>query len=723
MKKLFFFISCLLISQFSHAVHISGGDIRYEFNGTNYDVILTLYNVCGTFVSNGYNPNNETIKVWSITQNRYFTHQAVVSTFETVRTSCPDSLNLCINPNTGTVPIYMKTTYKATVSLPVQASDWVFSWEGCCRKNEIVNGGAGRFFYIETRLNNSVSANSNPLMTTIPSYYISLNDTANIPLQSIDLDDDSVVCELVEPMSDSVQSVGYYPPYSKKLPLGYGGICKIDNGNTLVVKTVNQGMYSIAIRVKEYRNGTLVGSFIRDILIVAVSTLNPLDYPLQHTSNAQEVYTCPGQSANFVMLKYSSPSANDSVFIDVEFPQFTGWNFATNTINSKETAQTSISWSTPSSVNPALLPYFLIKAHVRTNECPGNTVVYNLLVRTRDCSVDSVWAGDANSDNIVNIYDPLAVAVAEAKTGATRPNASNNWNAQDCDNWSFAFAADNTNMKHADCDGNGIVNNSDYSVITQNYTKQHGDIKKLNAVPTNDWYFDMSNIILSPGNTVSIPIMLGDSNNVVTDVFGVATRILIGGLKLVTPPTITYANSWISTSQNALNYTYLPSTTIVDWAFANNNRFNKSGQGEIGRLNFTVPKDAAFGTAVTLQFDAPVIVDYIGIPRYGNSNNITRAWVQFPESVQDVSGNIQDALIIPNPSENVAQLKFSLAETTSLQIVVRDITGKVIWNNQNQYGVGEHMLSLPSADLPAGMYMLEILPNEGSSSVLKWIKQ
>ncbi len=86
-------------------------------------------------------------------------------------------------------------------------------------------------------------------------------------------------------------------------------------------------------------------------------------------------------------------------------------------------------------------------------------------------SPEPIWPGDFNNDGIADIQDLLYWGAASGFTGATRPNASFAWSAQDCPDWSLSV--NGINSKHQDGDGDGTVNTNDLNALIQNYGNTH----------------------------------------------------------------------------------------------------------------------------------------------------------------------------------------------------------------------------------------------------------
>src|SRR5690606_34345164 len=118
----------------------------------------------------------------------------------------------------------------------------------------------------------------------------------------------------------------------------------------------------------------------------------------------------------------------------------------------------------------------------------------SMLITIDHCQ-DSVWPGDINQDHIVNYKDILYFAVHRGYRGVPRKNASLNYTGQACPDW--AINTQNVNQKHADCDGNGIVNFADTVAINQHYGLTHPKEAfvprpKIASVP--DLYFDTTGL-------------------------------------------------------------------------------------------------------------------------------------------------------------------------------------------------------------------------------------
>lgn len=96
--------------------------------------------------------------------------------------------------------------------------------------------------------------------------------------------------------------------------------------------------------------------------------------------------------------------------------------------------------------------------------------------QTGSCNMTSeVWPGDTNADGVVNYHDVLTLNLKQGKTGLPRSNATAAWTAQATPDWGDS-TPDGIDAKHADCDGDGLVDNStDAPIVSANYGSTHGN--------------------------------------------------------------------------------------------------------------------------------------------------------------------------------------------------------------------------------------------------------
>jgi hypothetical protein len=717
MNRITLAIFCLFVCIKASASHISSADIRYEYTGTgnNYKIILTLVRSCEP--NNAQLTNSAAINIASSCQASQGL-QLQQTYVDTIGAYCVGLQNSCTVAS-SIYPGLERRIYTGYATLS-PCADWKISFSLCCMSATIanlLNSGAWNI-YTECNLNNLATINTSVLLPNPSPYVISTGNVNYIPLYTVDPENDSITIT-----NFSAGAAAYAPGYTPAQPLGAGSVLNYDLVNhTLAIKTMASGRFFLSMDIVEYRNGVVVGSSRNSITIVSLASTAPLTIPTLTQNSTLHYVTCPGM-LNSITLNFIDSTVTDSVFLTVTSPNLPGWTFNTTTTSTAGGASANISWLTPVTMNPATLPQFYFNIHAKDNSCPAHGSAYfAAVVQTAQCNTDSVWAGDANADYTVNIYDPLAIAVAYNKTGPVRVGASTAWQAQYCTNWTDTFT-NGVNMKHADCNGNGTVDTFDLAAVYTNWGNVHvkgGGIKaKTTGVP--DLYFDIAGINFYPGATVSVPIKLGNSVSPMNNMYGLASKITIGGVTLASAPTIAYPGSWIGSGSNTLKFLKSINSNNIAWAYARRDHQNISGNGTIAMLNFTIPSNAVVGSALSLDFDNSKIVNNALVDITGY-NEVDTFVIVTPVGVNDINHILSSAVIVPNPSNERASLQLMLSQTASISVNIIDIAGRIVSTETRPIRKGESIIALPSNLVP-GLYLVRISESGKQLEVIKWIKQ
>ncbi|HEY9176638.1 MAG TPA: T9SS type A sorting domain-containing protein [Flavipsychrobacter sp.] len=712
---------CLTLS--SAANHFTGAHLRYEYIATNtYRLHLTLYKTCETGAIDL--PTFIGVYAESKQNNLVVNRNLVRISTDTLQPFCAGTITSCTNIS-ATYPGYIAGVYTETIQLPAAANDWYFAFSNSNRNFGITNlqSASTQSFYVDAPAV-AFLQNTSAVMPDYPPHAIFMNDSVKIPLTAYDADGDSVGYEFIQPLSGQNMPIPYYTGFTVASPFGTGGLCYIDASNNMILKSTAVGKYTVALKIKEYRNGQLVGYTIRDFIIICTNAGggSTLTTPTPISSANMVTYTCPGRN-NQLLFNFTDGNPADSVFLEVTTPTLPGWNFTTSSSNGVGTAMGSITWQTPPSVNPAQLPFFNITVTATDNSCrlKGKaTYIYKVLVR--DCSADSVWPGDANADKIVDMYDPLAVAINYNDTGAARPGATVNWTGQYCDFWNGSFL-NNIDKKHSDCNGDGTVDTADLAAIGMNYGKTHPKGPRRKTTGNTELYFDHSGINPNPDSVVSIKIMLGSSTNPVSQIYGLAANVLVDGLSLSTPPTITYSSSWLGSSSNTLNFTKDVSPTSIDWAYARTDKQDVNGQGILANLEFRIPASTPGGTLVTLSYDRTKFINHEGLELADITTLEDTFYVRHPAAVNQTDNTGWQINIYPNPSKDFATLSISSTAKTDANIAIKDIAGRTISIIKTDLKTGGNNIELSAGKLTPGIYLVHISTAGYGEKVVKWIVQ
>jgi hypothetical protein len=712
MRKFTLAALLLIFSLKSSATHLTGGELRYEFNGTNYTIYFYLYSQCVNIpgpitVSGMYGAGSLTS---SLTL-----HMQHVDTLYDMYCSAT-SANCSSGPY-----FWIVTTYSDTVSLP-PASNWKFSFSLTSVYASImnINPASGSEIYATAFLNNSTAVNSSAVLANHPPFNVTNNATTTVELGAVDPDGDSLAEQMVQPMSDTATYFSYYAGYSVSAPFGSGSSTTFssDFSKLYITAGSSTGYYGLEMKTSEYRAGTLVGYSTRFWGAYSTGTVLP-KAPYLYIADQHPAIVGQDDSLS---VQFLDSTSTDSVFID--FQTTNGWSYTPTSSSSTGYASGKIKWTTPSAVDPATYPYFYIYVRAYDHSCPYTGESWYAFAIPVAYPNDSVWPGDANGDKTVNIYDPLAVAVAYGKTGPSRTGASTSWLAQYCAAWSTSFVS-GINMNKADCNGDGTVNSTDLGAVTTNYGSTHPKGSWNNGARTTgvpELYFDLTGINLVPGSAVTVPIKLGSSSLPVSKLYGVAGSVVISGITPTVDPTYsTPATTWMGTSSNTLSFNKQVNSNKLDFAYAKTDHVNANGQGVIANISFTVPSSAALGTQVVLSFAGVKFIDSAGKPL--TSFNVLSDTSAVTTAVPNVNTALVSAMILPNPSTNYANIKLNLDKDAQLQMQITDIVGKTVWQQSGDYKAGNQTIAAPASALPAGMYLLHISGEGWQYPVIKWIKE
>ncbi|MFM2386782.1 MAG: hypothetical protein RL660_1539 [Bacteroidota bacterium] len=692
------------------ASHVQGGHITYTSLGGNvYNVQYSRLQDCGGI------PPADSVQLLAESNQLgicipFWVHLQSTQVNTIV---CPGINTSCSG---GNITGQEQVNYSGTVTLSGTSADWMFSFFECCRQLMTSLNGNGSNIGLIATLDNSTSPNNSVQISAFTNSTIQANSATSVNFGAYESDGDSVVYSLVAPLEQvpmctslPITTVAYAAGYSATSPFGTNGTASINaTTGTLNLQCSLTGIYLIAVKAQEYRNGVLVGTVMHEFTVTVVSGTNNAQPQLTGinggTTYTTSINACSGASLSFTCSS-SDADASDSTYIDwLGLP--VGATYSNMFIGTN--AQSTITWQ-PTSSNASSMPY-VFQAIVRDNKCPQpGAQVLTYLVYVNQCNTDTVWPGDANADFIVDNFDVLAIGVANSATGLARPGANTTWTAQYVGNWAGSFVS-GVNHKHADCDGNGTVDIAvDAPVVSANYGLWHS--KKFNT-PRKDrglpeLKLDLTSIKFIPGTTVTIPITLGSANNACVDFYGLASTFTISTNASASNMTVTKAGTWIPAA-NSYGFDKAIIPTRNEFALTKTNAQGSNGFGQIGSITISIPSNAAIGGTVNFGF-----VNVKAVKPDGSDMQID---VPTQSAMIETAGSIEGAT-----SSSISLLpNITSAE---LQIIGAQDQDIFIANMQGQRVMSiHHEVSKPInvAGLANGLYYVQ-LPQSGI--VLRFCKQ
>lgn len=370
---------------FSFASHTMGADLTYQsLGGETYQFTLSFYRDCYGIDA----PTSVSIDIKSVSCgiNTTLNLQPVTGTGKEITPICPTTQTTC---NGGSYTGIQEWVYTGTYTLPAKCSDWILSYDICCRNAAITTISSPDLenLYVEAHLDNlNVSGNSSPSFSNKPVPFVCVGQLFCFNHGAIDLDGDSLVYTLVDPMTSVSTAVNYNTGYSATNPLKSNPALTFDGitGDFCVTPSLIE-VTVMAVLVEEYRNGVLIGSVIRDIQITVdnCNNENPEVDGINGTGKF-DTSVCAGTQLCFV-TNGSDPDAGQKVSMS--------WNSAISgasftTTGTGPTPQGTFCW-TPTTADASSVPY-CFTVEVRDDNCPYNGIQsYSFCISVTGLQVDA----------------------------------------------------------------------------------------------------------------------------------------------------------------------------------------------------------------------------------------------------------------------------------------------------------------------------------------------
>lgn len=482
-------------------------------------------------------------------------------------------------------------------------------------------------------------------------------------------------------------------------PSGEGYFIQVDNGEVFGPFSYQQQLVTIGPFEGD-------GATIHKIIVIDSANQNC------KKSISFTAVDCASQcNINDLLLEIGESCNEDSTFplmIDFNVQNPVGTGYA---IYVDDQLLGSYSYSTI----PLYLPNFnaLGKERLTIAVVAGNDLncAVRKILETPECSRDTtnVWPGDTDNNGIANYIDLLNIGLAHGSTGPTRLDNSIDWYGRKAPSWT-AFFRDGTNYKHADANGDGVVDDADLEVLDLNY----GNLREgLTEPPISDGdtviatvgdpsiFVDLPESGEFPnGSAFSFPVILGSENQGVESVYGVAFTIEYNP-SVLDPNTLklTIPDSWLGNVEDLLIIQrHYPERGLLEVAISRKNGEPVTGSGAIALMTTIIADLVGFSVIeVGVKQVKAIRVDGFSIPilpetRIAKIIGSTTATNDWEESGLSIYPNpIKDVLYIENESNEVME-----------RIEILNPRGKVM----KVFIRPESSVLL--SDLPLGLYLLKV---------------
>lgn len=338
----------------------------------------------------------------------------------------------------------------------------------------------------------------------------------------------------------------------------------------------------------------------------------------------------------------------------------------------------------------------------------GSEPRYTHLIEVNTDTTYLVWPGDCNLDLIVNNVDFLSYGLAYNDTGAIRANASLNWTGQPCAPW-VNFFSSGINYKHADCNGDGVVDSSDANAINLNYGQSHPLRSGQQLTGIVDFNLVADRNAVAPGDTVTFEIQLANSTTPVDSIYGIAYSLMFDQTLVdTTQILIDYSNSVLGSmhvNMHSFEKDFYTSGQ-VDAAVTRIDKNNAvSVGGVLGTLRIIT---SAAVTSLSNLLVTPVNVYAISLSGDTIGFNAIPDSVSVDPILLGIEGSTlgQEFTCFPNPAKNQFTLKIKNEVINAVEIF--DTRGSKVYSSVPLSGE----VIIPCTHLATGIYSVKVVTDD-----------
>ncbi len=330
------------------------------------------------------------------------------------------------------------------------------------------------------------------------------------------------------------------------------------------------------------------------------------------------------------------------------------------------------------------------------NGCTGSAV--SCVAVNNTCS--DVWPGDANSDGIVDNTDVFELGLAYSNTGPARSPGGNGYTAQFANNWSGLIST-GKNQCHADCNGDGTIDNDDTLAIYNNYSLTHS-FKPTGSAAQSDIDIVANPAVATGGAWNKADIIAGSASTSLSQLYGLAYEINFDQSLIQTDSVyLVYTSSFFNAGQNLhFRKTFFMNGKLVT-ASVRSNGTATNGNGKIGELWFKVKSGLPNNAALNLSVSNSKKINAAGQLSALTGGSTVLTVNNVATGIATASGLNAGVVLYPNPATHQLTLQSSAAGTVYYQVF--DITGRKVMESSFT-----HHKTIELGDYTAGTYLVKL---------------
>lgn len=359
------------------------------------------------------------------------------------------------------------------------------------------------------------------------------------------------------------------------------------------------------------------------------------------------------------------------------------------------------------------------------------------------CETDCVWPGDANNDGIAKNDDLLNIGVSMGQTanGAERSPASILWAPQSADDWANQITGF-PNTKHQDCNGDGMVNKTDWVILKENYRSERPDYVANALVPApwaeNELHIKLDDDEIATSDNILQRVIkgtmsLGNQDHPFPAIYGLSFTIKYD--TAVWEPSlfdiITLDDSSFLGQKEDIVLTIEQSSSaegLIEIALCRNDgQVIQNGFGSFGFFRLTLKEDAPTGNPNGMETLSFQIYDTKGVKADGefftlgaSSDVVIGKEMVFDSTLTSTVERLNRSMpldILPNPNNGTFNLSFNQTMEVS-QLQLFDFSGKQLFTATIPAYSDYYQVDLKQ-QLPAGMYFVKWLLADGQYALEK----